>query len=220
MTPTPALIRTISRMLNAFENDSGSAETDYRTTYIYHDGNDHRRQITLGRGFTADGGNLKKVIDRYISKGGKLSDQFLNHQALLPDDRELLNLLHRAADEQVMRDAQDEIFTEVYLQPAFDWANSHGFSYPLSFAVIADSFLHSGTMLKFLMDRFAEKKPADGGRETTWIEEYVKARRDWLASKGKPLSNTLYRPRFFLDQIAANNWNLDPPLTANDTRIA
>lgn len=216
----PSLIRLIARMLNAFENDNASPETNYGAIYIYHDGNGNRRQITLGRGFTADGGNLKKVIDRYITKGGARADDFRNHQALLPDDQELLSLLHRASTEQAMRDAQDEIFTEVYLQPAFDWANRHGFVLPLSVAVIADSYLHSGGMLQFLMTRFPESKPDNGGDEKAWIEAYVTVRHDWLRSKGKPLSNTLYRPDFFKDQIAADNWNFNPPLIANGTNIA
>jgi len=220
MTPTPDLIRHIARMLNAFENDDASAETNYGAIYIYHDGNGNRRQITLGRGFTADGGNLKKVIDRYISKGGALSGQFADHQALQPDDQELLSLLHRASTEQAMRDAQDELFTEVYLQPAFDWAARHQFELPLSVAVIADSYLHSGGMLQFLMARFSESKPDNGGDEKTWIHEYLGTRRAWLASKGKPLVNTLYRPDFFLAQIAVANWNFNPPLIANGTNIS
>jgi chitosanase len=207
-------------MLNAFENDDASPEANYSAIYIYHDGNNHRRQITLGRGFTADGGNLKKVIDRYTQKGGALAAQFADHQALLPDDTELLSLIHRAAGEQSMRDAQDEIFAEVYLQPAFDWAASHGFELPLSVAVIADSYLHSGGMLKFLMDRFPDKKPIDGGDEKVWMAEYVRTRHAWLLSKGKPLSNTVYRPEFFLTQMDAGNWNFNPPLIANGTNIA
>ncbi len=220
MTPTPGLIRLISRMLNAFENDDASPETNYGAIYIYHDGNSGRRQITLGRGFTADGGNLKKVIDRYATLGGKRAKEFDDHLALQPDDHELIQLLKDVSTEQAMRDAQDQIFTEVYLQPAFNWAESHGFEFPLSYAMIADSFLHSGTMLKFLMDRFAEKKPVNGGDEKLWVLSYVKVRRDWLAGKGKPLSNTVYRPDFFRAQFMANNWDFQPPLIANDTNIA
>lgn len=220
MTPTPELIRLISRMLNAFENDSASPETDYGSIYIYHDGNDHRRQITLGRGFTADGGNLRKVIDRYEKLGGERAEDFQDHLALNPDDTELLELLKSTSKEKIMQDAQDQIFTEVYLQPAFNWADANGFQYPLSYAVVADSFLHSGTMLQFLMNRFAEKKPANGGDEKTWIKAYVTTRRAWLESKGKPLSNTLYRPDFFLTQIGADNWNFNPPLIANGSNIS
>ena len=220
MTPTPELIRLISRMLNAFENDSGSPETDYGTIYIYHDGNDHRRQITLGRGFTADGGNLRKVIDRYTTLGGERAVDFQDHLALLPDDHELLDLLKAVSGEQAMRDAQDQIFTEVYLQPAFNWAAANGFELPLSYAVVADSYLHSGAMLQFLMNRFAEKKPANGGDEQAWIKAYVLTRRSWLAGKGPPLSNTVYRPDFFLRQINTDNWNFNPPLIANGSNIA
>ena len=63
-------IQRVSWMLNLFENDNGKKETDYRTVYRYHDGNGKRRQVTLGRGFTEDGGNLRKVVDAYLANGG------------------------------------------------------------------------------------------------------------------------------------------------------
>jgi hypothetical protein len=35
---TPEQIRIFCRILNAFENDSGSPETDYKSVYVYSDG--------------------------------------------------------------------------------------------------------------------------------------------------------------------------------------
>jgi hypothetical protein len=119
---TPEQIRIFCRILNAFENDSGSPETDYKSVYVYSDGTGKRKQVTLARGFTDDGGNLKKVIERYIAKGGALTKLFQARldkfgKGTLHTDKEFIGALHTAAAEKVMQDAQDEIFDEVYLHP-------------------------------------------------------------------------------------------------------
>ncbi len=218
-------IRLTQRILNAFENDSGSPETDYKSIYIYHDGNGNRRQVTLARGFTEDGGNLKKVVGRYIAKGGQLSDYFqgkLNDigRGILADDKTFIAKLKEASSEQAMREAQDEIFKEAYMNPALIWADGYGFKLPLSQSVIVDSYLHSGSVPGFLMSRFPEKKPAMGGDEKAWIKAYLDTRRSWLANHSKViLRTTVYRPDFFLAQIKRNNWNLDCPLVAHDVEV-
>lgn len=215
----------VQRILNAFENDSGSPETDYKSVYIYHDGNNDRRQVTLARGFTDDGGNLKKVIVRYLAKNGAQSSYFntkLNDfgKGRLVDDREFLRKLKEVSDEPAMREAQDEIFLEEYMRPAMVWAEGYGFNMPLSVAVIVDSYLHSGSMLSFLMKRFSEKKPTFGGDEQNWIIQYLHTRKAWLAGHSNPvLRTTVYRPNFFLEQVESNNWNLNCPLVAHDVQV-
>lgn len=222
---TPEFLRLASRMLNAFENDSASPETDYASIYLYHDGPGQRQQVTLGRGFTQFGGSLGMVLRRYITKGGQYSVNFQNaldtkfQSTALALDAGFLGLLRASATDPTMRDAQDEIFNEVYISPALLWASDRGFVLPLSNALIIDSYLHSGGMLDFLMKRFPEKKPVAGGDERAWDQAYVRVRRAWLASKGKPLSNTLYRMDFFLAQFTRDNWNFDPPMVANGSSI-
>lgn len=221
MTP---MERIFCRILNAFENDSGSPETDYKSVYIYRDGNDKRKQVTLARGFTDDGGNLKKVVERYIAKGGSLSKLFQDRlgkfgKGVLHTDQEFIGALHTAAAEPAMQQAQDEIFDEVYLQPALRWAQGFKFEQPLSVGVIVDSFLHSGTMTRFLMAKFTEHKPSDGGDEKKWMTSYLHERLAWFERVTGPLHNTTYRPKFFLGQIATNNWEMHCPLVANGTRV-
>lgn len=224
MTINQSQIRIDSRILNAFENDSGSPDTDYKSVYIYHDGNNNRRQVTLARGFTDDGGNLKKVIERYIAKGGLLTTLFRQKldkfgRGLLADDREFIGALHTAAAEQVMQDAQDEIFTEAYLQPALAWGEKKGFTLPLSFSVIIDSYLHSGQMTPKLVASFSEHSPSSGGDEKIWIKSYLAARLAWFERVHGALHNTVYRPKFFLAQIAAGNWAMNCPLVANGSKV-
>ncbi len=211
-------IRKFSRFLNLAENDSGSPETEYNKIYLYKDGNNKRRQVTLSRGFTQDGGNLWKVIDRYISKKGLLADFFKGYKSKMKNanlwqDKEFISNLVKAGSEQVMKDSQDEIFNEVYLQPALDWAEDNGFKETLSKAVVVDSYLHSGQMTPFLMQKFSERKPSSGGNEKKWITSYLEERLAWF-KRSKGLLNTCqFRPKFFLDEIKKNNWSLDCPLS-------
>lgn len=226
---TPEFLRLVCRYLNAVENDSASPETDYRSVYLYNDGPGNRKQVTLGRGFTQFGGSLGMVLRRYIAKYGASSPLFQDalatrfSSASLALDTRFVAALKGASTEQAMREAQNEVFDEVYLAPALRWAADRQFVLPLSNAVIVDSFLHSGGILDFLMKRFPESKPVAGGNEQSWIKAYVRTRHEWLTSKGKPLSNTTYRMEFFEQQIIHGNWAFDPaisPLIANGTNIA
>jgi hypothetical protein len=216
----PAFLQRVTWMLNLFENDSGLKETDYYTVYRYADGRAingrKRRQITLGRGFTEDGGSLRKVVDRYVAKGG--ASEVLRTkgkqigQGVLVEDRAFLQALTRAADEPAMRAAQDEVFREVYLTPALRWAESQGFHFPLSAAVAVDSFLHSGQMTPRLVQSFSEPPPARGGREQVWMRAYLEARLAWFTRATGALHTCVFRPRFFLAQIRAGNWAFASPL--------
>jgi len=211
-------LRIFSRFLNLAENDSGSPETEYNKIYIYKDGNNKRKQVTLSRGFTQDGGNLWKVLDRYISKKGILSDFFSPYKSKMKNadlwaDKLFLSSLVKAGGEQAMKDSQDEIFNEVYLNPALKWADKYGFKEVLSVGVIVDSYLHSGQMTPFLMAKFAEEKPSGGGDEKKWITLYLQERLAWFKRSTGALHTCMFRPQFFLTEISKNNWELSCPLT-------
>ncbi len=97
--------------------------------------------------------------------------------------------------------------------------NDYKFTTPLSLMAIQDSILHSGSMMDFLLNRFAESKPSSGGDEKQWIEDYCRVRRAWLYGKGGILRNTVYRMDFMQAQISKNNWDLKTPLYANGVKI-
>lgn len=197
----------ITRFLNLAENDSGLAETDYKTIYLYSDGNKGRKQVTLARGFTQDGGNLGKVLDRYVSLGGSRASFFNPYIKKMGDgnlykDTDFLKTLSACAVEVAMQKAQDEVFEECYINPALEWATKNGFVRSLSIAVIVDSFLHSGTIPPFLQAKFKEKTPSNGGEEKAWIFQYLVARFNWFSSSKGILRSCVFRPKFFLEQIA------------------
>src|SRR6267142_1436395 len=219
-----SLVNYIRRILSVAETDK--PEWNPSEVFRYNDGPGETPQWTLSIGFTEMGGNLRVVIKRYIDHGGTLAVQFAPYLALMGTkhitDPEFKTLLQDAGKEPAMVQAQQEIFEEKYLGPAFAWAKKYGFSQPLSFLVIADSFLHSGSMLDFLMERFPEKKPVDGGDEEAWIAAYLKTRRQWLAGHSKQiLRGTVYRVDCYLNQIGRDNWMLaDQPINMHGTMVA
>jgi hypothetical protein len=46
---------------------ANAADGKPHAVYIYADGKNGRKQVTLGVGFTEDGGNLEKVLNSYMS---------------------------------------------------------------------------------------------------------------------------------------------------------
>lgn len=216
---------SIIRVLNAFENDSGSPDTEYDKIYIYRDGPGGTKQVTLARGYTECGGALWKVFEYYKQAGGQNGDKLLSFKkysckGTLPKDQNFLRLIiDSARNEESFRNAEDKVFDALYWDKGYAYFKNGGFKENLSLAVIQDSFLHSGGMLRFLTNKFAEKRPAQGGNEKKWITEYVKARLNWLSNSSQLLRNTVYRPKFFLGEIKKSNWNFDCPLVANGAKI-
>ena len=220
----PELINYIRRILSVAETDK--PEWNPSAVYKYNDGPNESPQWTLSIGFTEMGGNLKPVIERYLELGGTLAIQFAPYLSIMGkkhiSDPAFKTLLQEAGKEPAMKQAQEELFEEKYLGPAFSWAKKYGFAQPLSFLVIADSFLHSGSMLDFLMNKFSEKKPTDGGDEQRWINEYLQARRDWLAGHSNQiLRGTVYRVDCYKRESARNNWDLAlEPVNMHGTNVS
>ena len=203
----------VQRVLNAAE--TGTADGKYHAISIFADGKGGTRQITYGKSQTTEQGHLAKLIRMYYEKGGAFAAQFGPYLPLiggkpLVDDSKFKDLLVRAAREDpLMKEAQDEFFDRVYWTPAFKWFAEQGFTLPLSMLVIYDSFIHSGSILPLLRKKFAEPVPAKGGDEKKWIQQYAKARHEWLAGHSKPiLRKTIYRTNCYLGEIERNNWHL------------
>ena len=224
--PTIGFIR---RVLSVAE--TGKAEWDPSAVYIYADDNRFspaRRQITLSIGFT-ESGNLKKVLELYCDTGGALAKDLKpfitglgdKSRGSLAGNEAFIRLLKAAGKEALMVSVQKECFDQLYLGPAFAWAEQYGFKLPLSYLVIADSFLHSGSMLGFLMQKFPEKKPVDGGNEKVWISDYLKARHSWLKNHSNTILNkTVYRADCYMLEASKDNWDLVAgPIVMNGTPV-
>jgi chitosanase len=185
------------------------------------DGPNGIKQYTASLGFTEYGGNLKKVIDRYISKKGKYIDRLLPYQnrigkmpSLAGDKNFITNMVFVSKNDQAMKDAQDEIFEEVYFNPALKWAETEGIKTNLGILTVYDSFLHSGQIFTFLRNKFKERTPSHGGDEKKWITAYLQARLNWLENhSNSAVRSSAYRVRTYLKLIEKNNWDLVGPIT-------
>jgi len=218
--------RLIERIINAFE--TGSAEGDYSTISIYHDGPHDIRQITYGRSQTTEYGNLRQLVQKYVNAGGIFSEQLRPYAELvgstpLTDNANFKTLLRSAGrQDPVMVRAQDEFFDKAYFRPAMKWADQQGLTRPLSALVVYDSFIHSGSIPWIIRQMFPESPPASGGEEKAWVKAYVNARHRWLGQHSRPAVRlTTYRTKCFKDQIQRNNWDLSlVPGNANGIQIS
>jgi chitosanase len=217
--------RLVQRVVNVFE--TGTAEGRYDALVIYPDGKNGSRQITYGRSQTTEQGNLKKLVMLYIQNGGVLRDKLfpfldrIGREPLADDVRFKTALIKAAREDPVMRSTQDHFFDLVYYNPALGFFEENGFTLPLSFLIVYDSYIHSGRVPPFLRKRFGEYPPAQGGNEKKWIASYVDIRHQWLKYHSNGLlRKTIYRTQCFKDQLAASNWKLDRlPIVANGVNV-
>ena len=215
----------IARVINLIE--TGRPEGDYGAISIYADGPHDIRQITYGRAQTTEYGNLRKLVQMYAAAGSTYSAQLAGYapyvgSKALTDDMAFRGLLRDAGrKDPVMRAVQDRFFAETYFDPAMRWADDNGFVKALSALVIYDSFIHSGGILWLLRHRFTESPPASGGREEVWIDEYVRARHEWLSNHARPVvRKSKYRTEGLIAQIEAGNWDLSTePIRMNGTDV-
>ena len=214
----------IQKIVNVFE--SGKPEGDYGCISLYEDGPNGIKQITYGKSQTTEWGNLASLIKLYIAHEGEFAENFepyvdnIGFKSFV-SDKDFIHLLKRASEDPIMRKTQDEFFDVHYWGPALNWFNKNEFKLNLSMLVIYDSFIHSGSILKFLRNKFDESVPVNGGNEKKWILEYVKARHQWLKNHSvKILNKTIYRTQDFQNAISSENWDLSKEFVANGTKIS
>ena len=213
----------IQKIVNVFE--CGTPNGDYGCISLYEDGPNGIKQITYGKSQTTEWGKLPELIKLYISLDGELANQLFKYvdtigRTSLVNDKDFISLLKEASKDSIMKESQDSFFDTHYWAPAKAWFDKNGFKSNLSMLVIYDSFIHSGSILKFLRERFTEKVPVNGGDEKEWIKQYSSARLNWLKNHSNPiLRKTIYRVNDFLTAINEDNWDLSEVFIANGTKI-
>lgn len=93
---TPKNKTKIIRVVNVFE--TGRPEGKYDSVIRYKEGPNKIRQITFGRSQTTEYGNLKRLIETYISMNGKFANDFISYvnkigTIPLTDDQSFISLL-------------------------------------------------------------------------------------------------------------------------------
>lgn len=111
---TPQNKTKIIQVVNVFE--TGRPQGKYDSVVRYNDGPNKIRQITFGRSQTTEYGNLKRLIEKYISMNGKYANDFISYvnkigTVPLTDDQNFINLLKTSArQDEIMRQCQDNFF--------------------------------------------------------------------------------------------------------------
>jgi chitosanase len=213
----------IKKILLSFEQSSTSIK--YDKVYVFEDGPNNKKQITVSFGVT-EYGNLKKMLRSYCLKNGKYSEQFTPYIPSigiksLVENSKFISLLKESASDPLMQQTQEEAYDEMYINPAYAFCAKNNFTEELSKLVVCDSYLQSGSILSLLRNMFSERPPINGGDEKIWIESYCKARRNWLANHSRTILNkTVYRVDFMLDRIKKGDWSLSQsPFVANGVKI-
>lgn len=218
---TASVEQKIKQILNVFE--TGKATPQYDAVFVYPDGLKGRRQVTLSFGFTEDGSNLGKLLTTYSALNGSYASQFAPFlpklgTGVLATSNTFKELLKETAQKDAFFcECQDFCFNALYLRKGIERAAEFGIKTNLGIAIICDSVLHGS--LETVSRLFVAARPSRGGDEKTWCIEYVKARKQWLISKGKPLSDCVYRMNAFEDAIKKDNWDLSQLFNANGTVI-
>lgn len=225
MELTAAQKSLIERVVNCFE--TGKPDGDYGSISIYADGPHDIRQITYGRSQTTEYGNLRRLVQQYCDASGTYSEDLRPYaekvgSVPLTDDAEFKDYLRRAGREDaVMKRVQDRFFDETYFQPAMNWADGNGFVQPLSALVIYDSFIHSGSILWVIRQRFPENPPSLGGGENEWTSAYVRERQAWLKEHRRAaVRASVYRTKDLKRAIERNDWDLSQlPFRAHGVNV-
>ena len=237
-----AIKSKLRAVLSYFE--SGSINPNYGAISIYNDGKNRKPQITFGYLQTTEESGLRQLLELALEKGSlfktvfkdairkmntgkRLLTQyeyglFLNQRITDETDLssvKLLYALRESAKEKAMQDAQIAFFDSYYLEPSLSWANLNGFTLPLSYLVVYDSFIHSGRMRADIMQGITEKKPINGGNEKKWIEHYLYNRHKWLTNKSELLKKTTYRTKLMMSLIDSDNWELSKRIIIDSKNI-
>ena len=220
-TLTSNQARTLEAIVNLFE--TGQVLGDYGQVTVLAGDTGH---LTFGRSQTTLGsGNLHTLLQRYCSNGGArfgrrlepFLPQIAARDTALDGHARLHNLLRATADDPVMRDVQDQFFTDVYFRPAVRTAERQGIGLPLGMAVVYDSFVH-GSWGR-IRDRVSGTPGTRG--ERAWVTDYVAARRHWLSTHPRrDLRATVYRMDSFQRLIDLGAWGLELPLVIRGAEVS
>ncbi|NIF47259.1 chitosanase [Enterobacter sp. Ap-1006] len=221
---SPAKREIAMQLVSSAENSS----LDWRKQYAYIEDIDDDRGYTAGLiGFTSANDDMLDVVERYTSKRAanplakylpalkKLAEEESSaHTGLDPD---FVDAWRRAAKDPAFREAQDEILTEQYLEPAVEQAKDDGLS-TLGQFIYHDALVMHGPgdqREAFGGIRAAAKKvaqtPSQGGNEKAWLNAFLDARVTIMREEKahEDTSRVELEQRRFLRE---GNYSLSPPL--------
>lgn len=181
--------------------------------------------------FTHRSGSLKEVVEKYLATdaqaGRPALDTYVDGMANAANigsysrNSVIKAALKAAAKTPEMLAAQVEVATEKYLNPALAACERSGFVLAMTLAVVYDAMNQGGyDVVRDRVTLQASSFPNPTAFERAWTHDFCIERKAWLAASRKSVvRGTIYRPNFFIGQIANGNWDLDLPLTVNGYKL-
>ncbi|UEC43178.1 MAG: putative Chitosanase [Methanothrix sp.] len=135
---------------------------------------------------TLASGSLYNVLERYTELSKTSNSEGITKYLLrvqsrditLRNDVEFLNLLRDAASESAMVQAQNEIFSKDYYEPAKNKAATDGVTSPLGIAIYYDTNIQGGLeyIRRATNENFIQSTPT----EQEWLSTFLDERRNYL----------------------------------------
>jgi chitosanase len=126
----------------------------------------------------------------------------------LDNNKTLIALLKKAADDPAMQQAQDDYFNDNYMKPALTEWQRLGFRTALAAGVVYDSFINSGS-LNMMSSTVAKYGQPTAENEREWIAGYVSVRKAWLTARYP--ANAI-RMTTFEGILRDGNWDMKLPI--------
>ena len=233
MTITANQKFAIDAVLSLFETGRLPSLKSYATCTVLADG----AGISYGKHQATDRANsLDRIVNKYIELGGSQASNLKLYVARLASNetatvdpknppawvKDVMATLVAAGADPVMHQAQDTVFDTDYWKPAVDVCAKIGLTSALAHLMIYDTSIHSGIGgVSTIRKLFPEVAPAMGGNEHAYVQAYVTARRNWLATHPKPIvQKCVYRMDALQALIAASNWDLVLPFPCRGATVA
>jgi len=221
---TPIEIRTCWSITHVYE--TGRARGNYSGLAVL----DDNAGVSYGTSQATDGsGALDEIVARYTDQQGEYSAALKPYLPTLADplcplrnnDR-FKQLLVDAGTDPVMRQIQDEVFSELYWEPARNQAEALHLVEPLSYACLYDLAIQSGHgRLARLRRKFPELPPVRGGEERAWTRALNDTREYWLGTlRSYAARRSIYRTISLRTLMNEDCWLLELPLNVRGVKIS
>ncbi len=215
--------KTAQAIINIFE--TGRVLGDYGKVTVIKGDSGHlsygRSQVTLASG------NLYRLIKAYCeNQGARYADALSPYLPRMeqPDlnldhDNSFKSLLNEASIDPVMQSAQDNYLDSEFWNPSVKTASKNNITTSLGITVFYDGNIQGALKKISNKTNDAYGVVSDIG-EKIWIKDYVKVRREWLATNSNPaLHATVYRMDAFNELIGLDKWDLALPLSVRGVII-
>jgi chitosanase len=220
----PVAQQHAAEIISTFENSTTTVQ------YGYSEDLGDGRGITAGRaGFTTGTSDLLEVVERYASeKPGNGLETFLPALRKVDGTESTKGLSglpkawRQAAADPQFRKAQDEVFNELYLDPAIKWAKKVHVSSSVGQLIILDTIVQHGEGtdpdgLPAIVREAVKKSSPEKTTEKQWLGTFLQIRRQHLMNAADPSTRqdwreSVDRVRALKSILASGNTTLTPPL--------